>query len=531
MSCRARTAYDAWPSLDRDSGADSLPLESIDRAKHALANLFRTRSMPLRPHSRAAPRRRTVLGGVASLVALAVLPLGALDAQRPASQTLQVPVEYQKLSNGLKVVMSPDPTTPTAVVAVYYNIGFRNEPKDRTGFAHLFEHMMFQGSQNLGKMEFIKLVESNGGTLNGSTRFDFTNYFQIIPSHKLETILWAEATIGGSVLSERAADFVRLIADVTQNPRFPESELPRIKAARVRQVVIAKSQPQPLAQERFYQVLYGDHALGRLYPTEQMLNGYTVDQIRAFHAKNFGAARAHLYVAGVYDAAAVEKAIRESFGSWAKGPDPVTNVPKPKSGRRVELIDRPNAVQSTLVIGLPVPGASHADYTALSVTDALIGGAFGSRITTNIREQKGYTYSPYSTITTHYGDAFWGEFADVTTNVTGPSLKEIFGEIDRLRKEPPPATELRGIQNNMAGIFTLQNASRGGVVGQLQFVDLHGLPDSFLTEYVKRVMAVSPADVQRVMRTYLRPENMTIVVVGDKKVIEEQVKPYSTYVP
>ncbi len=106
---------------------------------------------------------------------------------------IHVPIEYHKLDNGLKVVLSPDHTSPKAVVAVYYGIGFRVEPKDRTGFAHLFEHMMFQGSQNLGKMEFIKLVQSNGGILNGSTRFDFTNYFEIVPSHTLEMALWAEA--------------------------------------------------------------------------------------------------------------------------------------------------------------------------------------------------------------------------------------------------------------------------------------------------------------------------------------------------
>ena len=104
-----------------------------------------------------------------------------------------VPIEYFTLDNGLKVVLSKDDTAPTVTVAVYYNIGFRNEPKDRTGFAHLFEHMMFQGSENLGKMEFIELVNNNGGVLNGSTRFDFTNYFEIVPAHKLETFLWAEA--------------------------------------------------------------------------------------------------------------------------------------------------------------------------------------------------------------------------------------------------------------------------------------------------------------------------------------------------
>jgi len=133
------------------------------------------------------------LAGLA-LLALSIANLSAQNASAAKGETrLRVPVDYYKLPNGLKVVLSRDATTPTVVVAVYYNIGFRNEPKDRTGFAHLFEHMMFQGSRNLGKMEFIRLVQSNGGLLNGSTRFDFTNYFQVVPSHVLETILWAEA--------------------------------------------------------------------------------------------------------------------------------------------------------------------------------------------------------------------------------------------------------------------------------------------------------------------------------------------------
>src|ERR1700740_2694535 len=123
-----------------------------------------------------------------------VLAMGWQEAwPPPPAVELKVPVEYYKLPNGLRVVLSQDHTAPTVCVAVYYRIGFRVETKERTGFAHLFEHMMFQGSQNLGKMEFIKLVQQNGGTLNGSTRFDFTNYFEILPSRKLETELGAEA--------------------------------------------------------------------------------------------------------------------------------------------------------------------------------------------------------------------------------------------------------------------------------------------------------------------------------------------------
>jgi zinc protease len=138
-----------------------------------------------------------------SLALAAVLPVSALadpvSASRPGASDspeaagFSVPVEYHKLDNGLKVVLSRDTTAPVAISAVYYNIGFRIEPRDRTGFAHLFEHMMFQGSENLAKMEFVRLIQSNGGVLNGSTRFDFTNYFEIVPAHTLELMLWGEA--------------------------------------------------------------------------------------------------------------------------------------------------------------------------------------------------------------------------------------------------------------------------------------------------------------------------------------------------
>src|SRR5579884_4109512 len=124
---------------------------------------------------------------------LLMVPALMLAQKAPAAPSFTVPVVYYKLPNGLRVILSPDHTAPTVAVAVYYRIGFRVEPRDRTGFAHLFEHMMFQGSQNLGKMEFIKLVQKNGGVLNGSTRFDFTNYYEVLPSNKLETALWAEA--------------------------------------------------------------------------------------------------------------------------------------------------------------------------------------------------------------------------------------------------------------------------------------------------------------------------------------------------
>src|SRR6202161_1987808 len=140
---------------------------------------------------------------LALMMATMLAGLAPVNAGPASAPEFKVPVEYYKLSNGLRVVLSPDHTSPIICVGVYSHIGFRIEPRDRTGFAHLFEHMMFQGSQNLGKMEFIKLVQQNGGILNGSTRFDFTNYFEVLPANKLETALWAEADrMGGLAVTD-----------------------------------------------------------------------------------------------------------------------------------------------------------------------------------------------------------------------------------------------------------------------------------------------------------------------------------------
>ena len=133
---------------------------------------------------------------------------------------------------------------------------------------------------------------------------------------------------------------------------------------------------------------------------------------------------------------------------------------------------------------------------------------------------------PYSEISTRYRDAYWAENADVTTAQTGLSLKEIFAEIDRLQSQPPSEQELAGIRNYLAGTYILQNSSRGGITAQLEFIDLHGLPPTHPNTYVQRVFAVTPQKVMDVARKYLQDDTATIVVVGDRKVIEEQLKPF-----
>jgi len=192
----------------------------------------------------------------------------------------------------------------------------------------------------------------------------------------------------------------------------------------------------------------------------------------------------------------------------------------------VFLVDRPGAIQSTVRLGLPTVPPTSPDYIPLVVTNAMLGGSFGSRITANIREKHGYTYSPNSALASHPGAGTWTQSADITTKDTAAALREVVNEVDRLRSEPPGEVELTGIQKYVAGTFVLRNSSRAGIIAQLRFVDLYGLPADWLRTYVQRVQALTPADITRMANKYLDPAKMTLVVVGDRKVVEDSLKQF-----
>ena len=420
----------------------------------------------------------------------------------PAKQTFTLP-------NGIEVTMVPYGTTPKVFVSAMIRAGNINEGPEQTWLADLTGELLKEGTKSRSAADVAAEFASMGGDLEVGTMAD-------------------QSYVRTDVLSESGPKAAELIADVLQNPALPESELARVKNDLQRNLSIAMSQPQPVARNRYAKLMYPNHPYGRLYPTSEMIAKYTIGDVHKFYADNFGAARTHVYVAGKFDADAMKKAITDSFGKWAKGPDPVNNIPKPENKRVLDVVDRPGAAQSTIIMGLPVVDPSNGDYIGLQVMDALLGGSFGSRITANIREAKGYTYSPFSAVTAHYRDANWAETADVTTAVTGPSIKEILYEIDRLSKEAPTDDELTGIKNYLAGVFVLRNSSRRGVVGQLNYVDFHGLGDDYLNNYVQKIYAITPAEVEELAKKYISPDKMTIVVVGDKSKIAEQLAPYET---
>ena len=412
------------------------------------------------------------------------------------------------LENGLEVRLVEYGAVPKVFLSLDVYSGNIDEAEGEEWLSGLTGDLLGEGTTTRTAARISEEAASMGGSVE----------VQVSPD---------DTRISGEVLSASAEAMTRLLADVARNPKFEDAAVTRKRNDRLRELSVRRSEPQSLADEKYLAAIYPGHPYGRLFPTAASLKGLTAGRVRAFYEQNYGAARAHFVAAGRFDAAAVEKAIRESFGDWKKGSAPKAIPASAHLGRSLQLVDRPGAVQSTLVVGLPVIDMTSPDWIAQTVTNAILGGSFGSRITSNIREKKGYTYSPRSRLQTHRHDANWAEIADVTTKDTGASLKEIFYEIDRLAKEAPGADELKGIQNYLAGIFVVQNSSRAGIALQLQQIDLQGLGEDYLSTYVQKVHAVTPQDVQRLSSQRLKPGGMTVVVVGDLATVRSQVASYA----
>ncbi|MGH9902884.1 MAG: M16 family metallopeptidase, partial [Pyrinomonadaceae bacterium] len=252
----------------------------------------------------------------------------------PKSFTIP-PKQTFTLKNGMKVTFIPYGTVPKVTVSAVVRAGNINETPAQTWLADLTGAMLKEGTTTRTAEQIAQEAARMGGSINVGVGMDQT-------------------TVGGDVLSEFGPELVKLMADVIQRPLLPAADLQRLKNNQLRQLSIARTQPGQIATERFRKTLYPEHPYGRIFPTEEMVKGYTVEDVQKFYRANFGAARTHLYVAGRFDSAVMKKAVTEAFENWAGGSAPAMNVPVPVAARSIHLIDRPGAAQSTLYLGLPV---------------------------------------------------------------------------------------------------------------------------------------------------------------------------------
>jgi len=411
------------------------------------------------------------------------------------------------LSNGMKVTLVQYGGVPKVAMQAIVRAGTLNEKAEQRWISDIVATLLKEGTAKRSAEQIARETAEMGGSIFTSASNDKT-------------------TIGGEVLSEFDSRFVELIADVLMNPKFAASDLEKARANKLRELTVAKAQAATQAWEKFREITFTGHPYASVMASESIVQSYKLDDVKAYYNDQYGAARTQLYVVGQFDAAKVKSTIEKVFGSWKKGPDAIRNVPTLVGRRSLTTIDRPGAPQSTIYMGMPAISQTDPDFIKFMVMDSILGGSFGSRITSNIRENKGYTYSPNSFIWNRYKTGYWIENADVTTEHTGDSVKEILYEIDRLQKEPPSEAEIQGIKNYLVGIYVLQNSSRAGVIGQLEQINYNELDKNYLDTYVQKLTAVTAKDVQDMAKKYLNVDRMTMVIVGDKSKIDEQLKPY-----
>lgn len=428
-------------------------------------------------------------------------PAPAIAAPKPFS----VPAsETYTLPNGLTVTLIPYGVAPKTYVVLDVFAGNLNDGT-QTWMADLTAAMLKEGAGARSSAELARTAASLGGNL--STATDEAN-----------------TSIAIDVLSENAAAAIALVGDVAIRPTFPAGEFARVQANLSRRLAQAYAQPGALADFALGRAYYGDHPYGRTLPSPAGFAAYRLADVQRFYGAQYGAKRSHLFIAGRFDAAAVKAAVARSFGGWTPGPARLSLPPRPIAGPRVLLVDRPGAPQSTIRLAFAAPAAGTAGDIPFRTANSLLGGQFNSRITLNIRENKGYTYSPYAGTTLHPGETRWTFYGDVTTAVTGAALHEIFGEIRRLADAPPTDAEWTGTRTYRSGIYTLGLSSAPGLIGLLATVDELGLPADYPNTYVPSTLAVTPAQFSSAIRDNLALDKLTLVVVGDLKTVTPQLQ-------
>ncbi len=448
--------------------------------------------------------------------------LGATTAlAASASAPFNVPVEYHKLDNGLRVVLSRDTTAPKTVVAVYYGIGFRIEPRNRTGFAHLFEHMMFQGSSNLGKMEFIKLVQANGGVLNGSTRFDFTNYFEIVPSHVLETALWAEADRmrglainGENLTNQQGVVKSEVRVNVLNRPYggFPWLDMPQ-----------------------YANVNW--HNAHNFYGDLKDLDAATLEDVNSFFKTYYVPSNAVLVVTGDFEPAPTLSKIRDLFGKIPSPPRPaLPDITEPKQEKEKRATKQDAlATRPALAFAYHAPKTNTAEYYAMGLLEKILLSGKDSRLYQALVQRAGLTGDVTGGINSGLGNMF---------NIQGPALlvgslfydrdksadqilKVVDEEVEKLRNAPlERATLDRAIVKIRSDLYDAIESTfgfgRADLLGSFAlFYDdpnlINGLEDRF--------RQITPELVQKTAREYLAPTNRTVLVIEPKAEATPDGKP------
>jgi zinc protease len=434
---------------------------------------------------------------------LALLCALPLNAQTPAVRKVNVDFKDTTLKNGLRVLTVEDHSAPVIAFSVTYNVGSRNERQGRTGFAHLFEHMMFKGSENVGSGEHFVLVFNNGGSMNGTTNEDRTNYFEILPSNQLDLALFLEA------------DRMRSLAITKENLDNQRNAVQEERRLGLDNQAYGKT--GELQQEMVYtNFAYKHSVIGSM----DDLNAATVEDVAQFFKMYYAPNNAVVVLVGDFNTNDALERIKKNFEAIPRQPTPPTvdmTEPDQKAEQRATVDDAlARAVRVDLAYKA-VPGNT-ADFYALQVLSAALQSGQSSRLYQKLVKEKELVTSVGGFMDEKRGVGAFYIFANLRQGVKSEDVEAtIYEEIERLKKEPIADWELQKAKNSTRRNFVtgLQSSlARAVTIGQ--YTTYYGDPN-LINARLDKVMAVTKEDVQRVANKYLRDTNRTVIITNPKQ--------------
>jgi zinc protease len=414
---------------------------------------------------------------------------------------------HRKLANGLEVILVESHTIPKFTGELYFRSGNAASGAQAPGLAEITATVVRTGTEARSSRQIEEDLRRIGADIGTSAGAD-------------------TSAIGFNGLVEFSADLLKLVAELAQQASFPEDEFERERRQMIEGLRIARTTPSFLANERMRRVLFGTHPYAIIAPTETQVKEYRLAQLADFYRAHYRPGNALLIAVGDFASTKIMEQIEDIFGSWkpAQVPALSTAAPPELHGRRVHLVHLPDSVQTQVVVANHAITRKHPDWLRLALANCIYGGAFNSRLVINIREQKGYTYSPRSGV---HGLRQYGYFsvnAAVRNDVVAATLTEMFYELDRMRSLAVAEDELSDARTYMSGVFSLGLATQEGLASQLSTAYLHELPEDELETYRQRVRALTAPDVLAAARTYFDSANAQIIVVGDRGQIADQAR-------
>jgi len=411
----------------------------------------------------------------------------------------------KKLSNGLQVILAESHSIPKFHGQLIFLSGNAAAADRAPGLAEMTATVVRTGTQKRASRQLEEDLRRIGADLSTEAGSDVS-------------------AITFTGLSEFAEPLLDLVQELAREASFPEGEFERERRQKLEEIKLNRTQPGFLAGERLRKVLFGAHAYAQVSPSEAQVAAYRREDLESVYREFYTPQNALLLLVGDFVPQQLLKSIEKVFGSWS-GDKPAAKTfatPANPRGRRVYLVHVPGAVQTQILAGCHAITRKHPDWIKLGLTNSLYGGAFNSRLVMNIREDKGYTYSPRSAVSALRQHGYFSVSAAVRNDVVAASLTESFYELDKLRSLPVPESELADAQNYLSGVFSLGLATQDGLLTQFSTVAQHELPDDYLETYRAKVRAVTSEELLATARKYLDSANMQIVLAGDRAQIESQ---------